>query len=312
MRLINFIILGALGATVLSAASVNEIGANTTNGISTGGLTLSYITGNGGSNPGSYAEDTYATNLFTNDVITAGTSSLGGVLTPTSANSEQQFTDTNNGVVFAMMSDGSNYLGSPATSGSAVNASITIPIGLGSLASASILLNDYYGVNGVTNNDTVTFNFSGAGGSVAVNLSNGNQIDSAQNCKANSTADLTAPVCTSFASTTSNAGGGSATISTVTDVAWSAMYTNSVSNTSIPYSLTSGGLQLDDITFNIGAYAAYTLNSITIADNDNLKVNSRLALSAITVSTPEPSTVFLLFAGLGILCYLGRRQKVQL
>lgn len=320
MKIINLAVLSVVAISIASAGQI-EIGANTTAGVSTGGLTSGYVGGGAGSWSDSKG---YMANLFTGDTITAGTSSLGGTNLPTASAGFQQFTDTKDGVTFAMDTDASgtdNYWGSPA-SNPTTSSSITIPVGVFDVGGTNILLNDYWGVTG--QQDTiVTFNFANAG-AVSFTLTNGNQIDSAQNCSANSPSwnqNTVTSNCTGFARSTTSPN---------TDIAWSANYTNATSNTT-PFSGTSGVADLIDIGFNLTSVANYTtdtLNSITITDqfntNDTITTAdpSRLALSAITVetgpggpgtasATPEPSTVVMLMTGLGMVAYLGKRRKAR-
>jgi len=310
MRLFTLSVLGMATLSIASAGQI-EIGAtsltnsslNTTTGISTGGLDAAYVAA--GSGDTWAGEKVYNSTLFTGDTVTG--------VEPTSGNGMQQYTDTNNptgSVVFAMDGDGNNFWSSATAAAVNSATSINIPVGVFSVSSASILLNDYWGVG---NTDTVTFNFANAG-TVSYTLTDGNQISSATDCHAASTSDTTSPLCTAFNSPPSSAS---------TDIAWTSSYTNSTTSTTNPYAATSGTLNLDDITFaftGIPNFSTDTLNSITITDNNNCTptvagcsaINSRLALSAITVdTTPEPSTDLLLVAGLGIIGYLGRRRKVR-
>lgn len=320
MRLLYISILGVAAVSASSAGTI-EIGGQSAGPITSPtnafGLTAAYI----GAGNSTWTERNFQANLFTNDTISNST--LGGSTLPDAvptAPGSQQFVDPNNGVVFAMINDGSTganlnqYWGSPNTAGSPIVSSITIPIGLSGLTGASILLNDWFGLNGVANNDTITFNFTGDGGQRSVNLSNGNQIADATACIAASPSWVTTPTnCTQFARSVSNAGGGSPFIPTTTDVAWSASYSNANANGATIYSGTSGNLSLYDINFDLSAFAVDTLTSITIADNNNLANSSRLVLSAITVEqAPEPSTVLLFIAGLGVIGFIGQRRKAKL
>jgi hypothetical protein len=324
VRLFNLIILGAAGISMATAGQIEigPSGSNVVNGgntTNTAGLTTALITSGDLSGSGSTAwkdtSVTYNNNLFTNDTITS--SSLNGVTgslgnggvstTPTAANGFQQFTDTanpNGAVTFAMDTDsGANYWASP----SGTNATITIPVGVMSVTDAYILLNDYYGPSGAQDAQ-VTFNFS-SGPADVVQLNNGNQIDSVHNCSGPAPSGNPCP-------TTSPAPFNGSVTSSGTDIAWSGHYVEGSNST--PYSLTQGTAQLDDITFNLSAYTGLTLESIVITDNHDVSGSSRLALSAITLQTgastptPEPSTLVLLFAGLGLMGFLGRRKKVRL
>ncbi len=294
MRFIYTSVLGMAAISIASAGQI-EIGAGTANGISASGLTASYI------GTTTWAEKNYAANLFTTDTMSS--SSLGGSTLPTAANGFQQFTDSNNGITFAMDADtGENYWGSPASTTSTVS-SITVPADVFAVTSANILLNEYFGAQGSNvSNDTVEFLFNGGAITQSFFLKDGNQIASAHNCGSNGTG-----TCPAFA--------GSAN-STNTDVAWSASYSEGANST--PFTGTSGNVSLLDLTFNLAPYAGDTLTGIEITDNFNLTNSSRLALSAITVSganaeeaTPEPSTVLLMLAGIGVMAFLGLRRKAS-
>jgi hypothetical protein len=163
------------------------------------------------------------------------------------------------------------------------------------------MLDDYFGLSGASgvNNDTVEF-FFGNGGTLTFNLSNGVVIDSVHTC-------LTG-TCPSFAGSTTSGN---------TDKAWAGTYVEGTNVT--PYSATSGNVSLLDLSFSLGDLSGQTLTSVQITDNNALANNSRLALSAITVSgasaqlvAPEPSTVFLFLAGLGVMGLAHRRRKAAL
>jgi PEP-CTERM motif len=324
VKLFSISVLALAAMSVADAGTITlgeiEVGGQTAGPITSPtnafGLTAAYI---GSGNSGSWTERNFAANLFSNDSLSNST--LGGSTapdaTPGSAGS-QQFVDPNNGVTFALMNDGSTganlnqFWGSPNNTAPSLPSSITAPIGISGLTDASILLNDWFGPNGVASNDTITFNFTGDGAK-SVNLSNGNQIADATACSAASpTWTTTATNCTQFAQSVSNAGGGSPFIPTTTDIAWSANYSNANATGATIYSGTTGNLNLYDISFNLSAFAGDTLTSITLTDNNNLQNSSRLVLSAITVVTPEPSTVLLFVAGLGVMGFIGRRRKARL
>jgi hypothetical protein len=317
VRLFSVLLLSAAAVSIASAGNL-EIGGslNTSTGVSTGGLNAAYLAGT------TWFEKGYSAVLFANDPISG--SSLGGSTVPDATSAIQQFTDMNNGVVFGMDSDASDQFWASASGTTTGTTTITVPVGVFGATQANILLNDYYGVNGTTD-ATVIFNFVTAG-AVTDTLTNGNQIDSATQCAANSTFFTTPPAggtatCTSFGTSTSNAGNVGNPIATTTDTAWNAIYTgntnhNTTSTSGTPFGGTSGSLDLSDIQFNLSAYSGDTLTSITIKDTANNPDGSRLALAAISVqapltATPEPSTIVLLAAGLGLVGFFGRRRMAR-
>jgi len=296
-----YISILTIAATSFASAGQIEIGAGQNgSGVSTQGLTAAYI----GST--TWTERNYVSNLFLNDTISNGT--LNGVGTgtgstlPTTAAGFQQFTDANDNVTFGMMSDGGNgmnYWGS-ASPVTLAPSSITVPIGVSGASTAYIMLNDYYGLAGLggVNNDTVEF-FFGNGGTLTFSLSNGVQIDSVHNCLS--------VTCPSFSGSTTSG---------TTDKAWAGTYAEATNLT--PFSGTSGNVSLLDLSFSLGDLSGQTLTNVVITDNNALALNSRLALSAITIAgsnaqlvAPEPSTVFLFLAGLGVIGFFGHRRKVR-
>jgi hypothetical protein len=304
MRFFYTVVLGMSAISLASAGQI-EIGAGQNgSGVSTLGLTAAYI----GST--TWAEKNYVTNLFTSDTLTSSAP------LPTAGNGLQQFTDPNNGVTFAMETDGGtgattgdNYWASPATAGTAISSSISVPVGVSDASSAFILLSDYYGLAGQVNNDTVEFIFNGGAVTASVGLANGTDIASVHDCLAPNSAAVTPKSCPTIFSGT--------TTSSNTDIAWSGTYAEA--NNATPFSGTSGNASLLDLTFDLTAFSGDTLNSIVITDNNNLTMSSRLALSAVTVAgsavvtsvTPEPSTMLLLLAGLGAIAFLGTRRKAR-
>jgi hypothetical protein len=338
MRIANISVLGVAVVFMASAGQI-EIGAGQNgSGVSTQGLTVAFVNSVTQPTPGWAGEHAYAGTLFSSAIVNsstlngvAETSAVGtGTATtlPTSQNGFQQLTDNGFGVTFGMLADSENKCGSSGT-GSCANdnfwasstgttgpTTITIPVSVSGVSEAYILLNDYWGVNGsTTQTDTVLFTFSG--GTDTFTLTNGNQIEDAVQClSATGTPNdfvgrSPQPSCTTFARSTSSPG---------TDNIWSGTYSGDNAS-STDYFNTAGNLALNDISFNLSAFSGQTLKTISITDNNNGFTNfsSALALSAITVTgsslvvvTPEPSTVLLLFAGLGVIVYLGQRRKARL
>lgn len=307
-----------MAAISIASAGQIEIGAGNASGITTSGLTTAYI----GAGLGGWAEKpVYTTTLFSG-VTSVTSGSLSGV-TETSAvgtgtgsslpnyqSGFQQFTDPTNSVKFGMLDDaanGNNLLasGNSATTGAT---SIVVPVNVVGASSAYILLNDYWGVSG--SNYQVVFNYVG-GSSDTFSLTAGTNIDDAVECgtaPSDASPTFSGANCTNYIQSTSSPN---------TDGAFTADYTNTSVNQT-PYSGTSGTLDIEDLTFNVSAFSALDLANITITEENNLNLSSRLGLSAITVagsspsSVPEPSTVVLLLAGLGALAFLGHRRKASL
>jgi hypothetical protein len=295
MRTAIVCVVGVFAGMTANAGYV-EIGSglNSTTGVSTGGLNVVYLTSTPAPVTNGFTEKGYTTTLFLNDT-------LSQAVPGTTANS-QQFTDPNNSVPFAMIANPANGGTNPDTSGSnpnedfwegvntttSVSSAITIPVDVASNA-AYIMLTDAYGVSGSTY--SVTFNFA-TGPALVVPLTIGNQIADDQQCATAGTYTGAAGPCTAYVKTTTS---GS------TDVAWSATYTNSSSSTAVQYSGSTGNVSLLDLAFNLAPYSSNELLSITITDPNDLNNESRLALSAITVATPEPSTIVLLLAGCGLI-----------
>jgi hypothetical protein len=308
-----------MAAISIASAGQIEIGAGNSSGVTTSGLTTAYV----GAGAGVWAEKpVYTATLFGGATSVTGgtlngvaeTSSVGtgtGSSMPNYQSGFQQFTDTNAGVTFGMLDDGANgnnlwASGNGSTTGAT---SIIVPVNVTGVNEAYILLNDYFGVSGSTYQ--VVFNYVG-GASDTFNLTAGVNIDDATEC--GTAAGDKSPTwtgagnCTTYVQSTSSPN---------TDGAFTANYANTSTNTS-PYSGTSGTLDLEDLSFNVAAFSGNILGSITITEGNNVNDGSRLGLSGITVAgtteslTPEPSTVVLLLAGLGVMAFLGQRRKARL
>jgi len=306
MRGIYISVLGMAAISIASAGQI-ELGANNGSGITTSGLTAAYV------GTTTWSEKNYVNNLFVNDTLSNGAN------LPSYQNSLQQFTDTDNtaaggNVTFGMLDDGANgnnYWASQGNSGSAIASSMTLNVGeIENVSSVYILLSDYYGVANMANNDTITFIFNDGAVTAVANLTNGVRIDSVHDCAGPNDSATTPEPCP-----TSPAFNGTTT-SPNTNIAWSSSYAEA--NNGTPFSGTEGSATLLDLSFNLSSFSSDILTGIEITDNNNLAFNSRLALSAITVAgtgveiVPEPSTVFLLLAGFGIIGFLGLRRKVSL
>jgi len=301
-------VVGIVGlfAVITANAGYVEIGSNlnsatgvsSATGTSTGGLNQQFFgTSTPGPTPNGFTEKGYTSTLFVNDTLSQAA--------PGTTAGSQQFTDPVNNVPFAMIANPVNGGTNPdstvsnpnmdfwegANSGTQVASAITVPVGFDS-SEAWIMLTDAYGISG--SNYSVQFTFAN-GAPLIVPLTIGTQIADDQQCSTNGTF-TPPPACTSYVQTISSPWTGGST-----DVAWTATYSNSSSSTSVQYSGSTGNVVLLDLAFNLSGYSNNDLESITITDNADQTNTSRLALSAITVQTPEPSTIVLLLTGCGLI-----------
>jgi hypothetical protein len=184
--------------------------------------------------------------------------------------------------------------------------SITIPIGIFGVTNVYTMLNDEYGVVGGTPT-TVQFNFSN-GSYESFTLVNGQTIADSFDCIGGT--------CPTYATTLS---GGTYAETAGTDTGgtvsafevWAGTYGGPGTGA---YNNTNGDINLDAQNFSLGSTAAgLTLTNVVITDTAGGTVKvSRDELSAITVqTTPEPSTIFLVTAGIGAVGLLRRRRVRQ-
>jgi len=316
-RHIAILTLGLAAVVGLSAGTI-QIGG--TSGLSStytvvgqGGITATTTATQGGG--GVFGETTYGKTLAQGTSPSATVPAIGSTLTA-------------GGVTFQMINDSVNttdqvWVGTNDPAGLNGNpnpstTTFTIPMGIFGVTNVYTMLNDTYGVSGANNTD-VTFNFgsTGTSGSLTFDLVNGQVIADSWDCLAGSglATCLTANYATSlsgstFAYTSSTAVAVGATVQSL-GVAWSGTYANT---TITNYANTSGNLFLDAQNFYLGTFASPSteLYNIVITDSNTGAFNSRTELSAITVAqtvtTPEPSTVFLALAGILALVALGRRK----
>lgn len=312
----HFVILAGLASSVLAHSGQIQIGG-------VNGLTAAYIAGGSGSTTG-WVERNYTNALFENATITPAAGQTNALPLQTGATAGVNSMTDANGIVFSMLNDGNlngTLTNNAWTSNTSGVHSITVPVNVFGVQNVYIMLDDFYGYAG--ENATVVFNFaSGADTITLADLANGTgAIRSATDCTGGTiscppatTVTGSHTVSASLPSTSNTNTSGDATI--ITSAIWKGTYTVAPSATTTPYnnstSGSSGTVALDELAFSFSSnHTNTTLNSITITtDAGNLVGNSRLALSAITLTaTPEPSTMVLFGAGLGLLSWARRRRS---
>lgn len=292
------------------------------------GLTASYISsGCAGTtcvagSAGSFTEGNYDMRLFQ----AASNSTFTPYSTYNGASGETGTLGTS--PQFAMINDGAGVNGSNNIWYAAGTSAIQVPIGLNAVNSVSMMLNDIWGVAGA-NDTVVTFDFanssngstvdqvivdltnSGAGGSSASGQIQ-SSVDCSSPCSYNSNTFASGPALASSTPTATLNGSGTTVTVTTQDLFSTAYSSSNIASTSA-YAGTSGNINLDALTFTFPAAITSNLylTEITVADPNVASKGSETALSAITVNVaaPEPSTVALLFAGLGLLGYAAFRRK---
>jgi hypothetical protein len=240
----------------------------------------------------------------------------GAVPAPTVAST---YTDTTNGILFDSI--GGDGAGKNFWQGNGSAPSITIAVGVLGPQSVWTMLNDVFGLPGAKET-TVQFNFvaNGTPDPIVFTLTNANnngvtggQIEASIDCS--STTNTATPNCMSFAGADGSAllsgagnsdqltptGTSTVPVNVLTSTVFTQAYT-SITNSGA-YTLSAGNLYLDDQGFIFAGtkYANEYLTSITVQDLSGTPNVSQTALSAITVVTPEPSTIFMVLAGFGVL-----------
>jgi len=313
---------GLMAVVSLSAASV-QLG-QVIGGVNFG-LTTTYMTSGVGS-IGTSTLSNYDTTLFSNSTNsgtpptpftgysnTAGTASTAGS------------TMVQGAVTFDMVSQ----TGNNGNYWSLVGATpqITIPVGVFGVQTVWTMMNNAYGLAGA-NNTSVTFTFdNAANGSDAaslniltVSLVNGTEIRDAVDCTSGgSCASLN--YANTIASTVTNVpptistGSGPATVSVLAKNVYSSVYN---AGSTSPYNGTTGSLVLDDEGFGFGStFVNQYLVSVKVTDNSGAANVSNTGVSAVSLVTtglspaPEPASVFLLIAGVGVLGLVRRRRLQQ-
>lgn len=310
----------SLAAALTLNAGQIQIG-QVVNGVNDG-LTTTYVTSGVGSIGASNGLVNYDTGVFSG-ATPAPTpfTGYGNTGTTGCGVTSCTMTDNVNGITFDMINQsGSN---GNAWANNSTN-SIVVPIGVFGVTSVWTMLNDEYGLAG-TNDTNLIFTFDGAAnGSVASNLTvvtvklrNGNDIRDAVDCTqpaatctslndGTTLAATTTPVNQNSATTVNGVASATTPVTIVANNLFSAGFT-SANN---PYNtVTQGNLVLDDQGFNFGlGFTNLWLVSVAVSNDSGVNGVSRAALSAITVASPEPSTVLLLLSGIGLLA-LGRYRR---
>ncbi len=228
-----------------------------------------------------------------------------------------------------------------APSGTPTTASIFVPVGVYGVDKAWTMLQNYWGGNGQVGDISVAFRWddssNGAGGTTSAynqtfNLKEGETIRSAVACSDNTVANCktvngSLPISTTIDSLVSH---GGVTANNI----FADSTGNSIGATPAVGSRYAnlGGLTfyLDNQMFDFGSthltefLVSMSITTTTTASGSGYTSatlntnNTRAALSAITVNqaaigntnaeAPEPSTIFLAFAGLGVVGYYRRRK----
>jgi hypothetical protein len=338
-RITNISLLAIASIGLASAGQIQVGGTN--------GLTSTYIaSGCSGSTcvagtTASATEQNYDNVLFSGAVngATAPTPYAGySTSTANAGTITDSAADGGAGVTFSMIDNGTtsgasnNYWSLLGTSAPTV----VVPIGVFGVTDVWTMLNTYLAQAATTGNRDliVTFNFGTTSNAtttqaVKVVLQNTNNSATASGSSQNAV-DCT-PVtgaCGGVASPASGSplssqtiantqAGGSGSVLVESDQVFASAYTSA----SGAYSGSTGSIDLNDqgFFFNSGISLSSLgagdnplntyLVSISIRDN-TASTGAGSALSAITVDTvPEPSTVFLLLTGLGVIGFTGLRRR---
>jgi len=334
-RLLTFTIAMAAAAGCLNAGTIQtEIGGPT-------GLTSGYITSNGGS-VGTWTEKNYDAYLFNGaaEGTTKGSPGTNYNYTYSGTLPNNSIADTSTqtenvvpgGVTFALLNDGcagtpggactgstkTNNVWAAPTSGS--SSSILIPIGIYDVTDLWTMLNNDFGPSGASTDTTIEFDFGGSstvtnGTKLILNLvnslnnsSNSGQIATATDC---STVGTGTPACNTYATGTTASSSSNGGITVDTTQIYSMSY-NTVSGSN-PFTGSAGTVVLDDQGFLFGStYSTLFLVDVKVTENNGVANQSETALSAITVdsvTTPEPSTIWLGITGLLALGVIGYRRR---
>ncbi len=310
------------GLAIVATANAGQIqigGAN--------GLTNAYVTGSGAT--GGWSQRPYMSGLFSS--VTNSGAGLPTTTNTTGALAGPQTMTDARGIVFSMINDGPVALNSTynyiwASQNGGAPGTINVPVNVSGTQAVYVMLSDYTGYAGL--NATIAFNFASGTDTISlVNLANGlGAIRSAVQCTA-ATGSTHCPSTTPNANVVSASSpatvntniSGDATI--VTRSIYSNTYSGGAAGQSNDYynNLTtagssSGNITLDELKFTFSTdYSNTTLLSISITPGSVSGItpgtqNDRLGLSAITVVTPEPSSMILLGTGFVALAGFGRRR----
>jgi len=303
--------VGLVGIANLNAGQI-FIGGNT-------GLTSSV----GIATTGGAVENSYISTTFQGTGVTAAETGSGvlcaGATTSTcvpttglpSGEPNDEFASAN-GVTFAMVNESiaSVPMGVWAAPNSGTS-TITIPIGIIGVTTVDTMLNDEYGVSGATPT-TVQFNFGNAT-SLTFTLINGTVIADSFDCLTGTCPSYATTLDTTHAYSTTGVNLGAIGSTSAPNVSAFTVWSGTYGQGTGAYNNTTGDIFMDAQSFYLGAAAANTsLVNIVITDTAGSATKvSRDVLSAITVVTPEPSTVLLFATGFGAIGFLRRRRKQQ-
>lgn len=322
MTRLTAISVSALFSVALANAGNIEIGgANglTASYISSGCAGTACITGSAGS----FTENNYDIRLFqavSNSTFTPYSTYNGSTAEAGTLGTSPQFAMIDDGVG----SNGSNNLWM-ATGTSAIQ----VPIGLNEINGVSMLLNDLWGAAGAQDT-VVTFDFANtSNGStvdqVVVDLTNSgvagsaasgqiqSSLDCSTTCGVGPTHFASGPVLAS-STPTATLNASPTTVTVTTQDVFSTSYSSSQLNTVGAFAGTSGTINMDALTFTFPAAITPNLYLTEVAVSDpgvgtNVSEAILSAISVNTSATPEPSTIVLLFAGLGLMGYAGFRSR---
>ncbi len=313
----------ALVGSGLATAGQIQIGSGT-NGVN--GLTASYI---GSGITGTFNEQNYDGRLFqtaqlsgtlvtppyTTGTYTQASSPSPSTIVDTGAGA---LTDSSTGVTFNMITDGTGLGGSNNFwQGATAGATITIPVGVFDVTDVWTLINNVWGTPNV-NGTTVKFNFGTSATTTSETLTvaltnsgsttGGGATPSGEVATSVQCTTTVAAQCNTFAigptaastliSTSGTASGSLPTISVLTDTLSAGMYNSAAGN----FAGSAGQVIMTDQGFQFGStfYGLY-LVSVQVTEVVGGAHTSESGLSAITVdATPEPSTIWLLIAGIGV------------
>jgi len=314
---------GVNGLSNAYITAPNTIAGQNTTGCAGGGTCAS-------GSVGVYTEQNYDNVLF------AGATNSGTPPTPyatyNQTTAEQgSLTDSVNNIKFSMIDDGSTssasnnfWQGTQANcvSGSGcANPTITIPVGIFGVTDVWALLNTELSNAGVLNTTAITFTFGsqangGTTDPITIKLSESAASNTPTGEMQNAVDCVPASSCTTASGPTLAGPTVLSGISVYTGNVYTSLYNNGALT---GYSgATSGNIVLDDsgfffnglsLTGGLGTNLTSYLVSVTVKEAGSVNGVSE-GLSAITVDTvPEPSTVFMLLSGLGVIGFARFRRK---
>jgi len=270
------------------------------------GLTSSTVTGAGCSSGGPCSEQGYVPVMFQGIAVTPPVGP--GSLVDASG-------DGGSGVTFSKLNDTGNFWDLPTGTSSSI---LTVPIGAFGVTDVWTMINDIEATK--TNDVSVVFNFGTSANvtadSVTVKLNNADGASASGEVR-------NALVCSTGCAEAGQLGLSGAVVSGVTVVAdnvWTQSFLNCISSSISPLSIGNqcGTADLDDQGFffnslNLGG-GLTNLNTylVSVQVKEIATAGGGAGLSAMTIdtaaATPEPSTVLLFVAGLGVVG-LGRLRK---